>query len=113
MIKKRLTKPYRAKDGRAISEIPIFNKKDGVNNDNIYAMVNKLADYEDLEHELGISFEDIVKAFKKRSLEEDGEEYKTGRLLTNADALEWDKYQELKQIILHNMKLVEVKTETK
>lgn len=56
----------------------------------------KLAEYEDLEERLnGVSVKQVVDGFIKTVENQTNEEYEHGRILTNAEADEWNEYKQL------------------
>ena len=70
--------------------------------DNEYSKINynklltKLGEYEDLEDRLnGVSVKQVVDGFIKTVENQTNEEYEHGRILTNAEADEWNEYKQL------------------
>lgn len=61
-------------------------------------IIDKLAEYEDLEERLnGVSVKEIVNGFIKTVESQTNEEYKHGRILTNTEADKWNEYKRLEE----------------
>lgn len=61
-------------------------------------ILEKLAEYEDLEDKLnGISVKQVVDSFIKTVKNQTNEEYEHGRILTNTEADKWNEYKRLEE----------------
>ena len=63
---------------------------------NYNKLLTKLGEYEDLEEKLnGVSVKQVVDGFIKTVENQTNEEYERGRILTNAEADNWNEYKQL------------------
>ena len=81
----RLT--YRTTKGEAMGNSSVADIGD---------ILEKLAEYEDLEDKLnGVSVKQVVDGFINTVKNQTNEEYEHGRILTNAEADKWNEYKQL------------------
>lgn len=84
---KRLT--YRTIKGEAMGNSSVADIGD---------ILEKLAEYEDLEDKLnGVSVKQVVDSFIKTVKNQTNEEYEHGRILTNTEADKWNEYKRLEE----------------
>lgn len=74
------------------------SKEDWENCKTIDDLIDKLAEYEDLEDKLnGISVKQVVDGFVKTVENQTCEKYEHGRILTNEEADKWNEYKQLEE----------------
>ena len=67
-----------------------------IKTNSVEKLARKLAEYEDLEDRLnGVSVKQVVDGFIKTVENQTNEEYEHGRILTNAEANQWNEYRQL------------------